>query len=65
MKRHFIVRRSWKSPSRNVGLAAAAGDVINVALSTNRRVELKSFQMCKALVSTTGAEAKPLSSLPV
>ena len=39
--------------------SAAAGDVINVGLSTNCRVEVKSFEMFKAVVATTCAEARP------
>jgi hypothetical protein len=37
----------------------AAGDVINAAVSANCRVELKSFEMFKAVVTTTCADAKP------
>jgi hypothetical protein len=39
--------------------SAAAGDVINVALSASCRVEVKSFEMFKAVVTTTCAEARP------
>jgi hypothetical protein len=39
--------------------ALAAGDVINTMVSANCRVELKSFEMFKAVVATTCADAKP------
>jgi alpha-tubulin suppressor-like RCC1 family protein len=38
---------------------AAAGDVINVALSTNCRVAVTSFEMFKAVITTTCADAHP------
>jgi hypothetical protein len=39
--------------------ALAAGDVVNAGVSANCRVELKSFEMFKAVVTTTCADAKP------
>jgi hypothetical protein len=38
--------------------AMAAGDVVNVQLSTTCQVELKSFEMLKAVVATTCTETK-------
>jgi hypothetical protein len=39
--------------------SAAAGNIIDVPLSTVCRVEVKSFDMFKAMIATTCAQAKP------